>query len=659
MSIEYDHDHENEIIFFAETNFRNQKRRFGIKTDDRRRHMYIVGKTGMGKTTLLENLVIQDIQKGHGLAYLDPHGDTAEKILNYIPSHRMNDVVYFNPGDQSHPVGFNVLEQIDPDKKHLVAAGLMGVFKKIWPDVWSARMEYIMMNCILALLEMPDATLLGISRILADKSYRDEVVSRLQDPIVKGFWRDEFAGYSEKYATEAIAPIQNKVGQFLSASIIRNIVSQVKSTFNVRTMMDEGKILIVNLSKGKVGEDNSFLLGGMIVTKIQLAAMERVDIKEEADRRDFYLYVDEFQNFATESFAVILSEARKYHLNLIVAHQYIAQLEQGTSTAIRDAVFGNVGTLIVMRVGAEDAEFLEREFMPVFEAQDLVNLTKFNIYLRLMIDGAASQPFSACCLPPISAATDSYDKVIRVSRERYGIERNVIEEKIIRFRSSMESSIDTTKKAVVSKKKDKPKIVAKCSDCGKDFSPPFRPTGDKPVFCSDCFLNHKQTSTVQDTAQPIVKTEIPQSVLFQQIPHEVHKTVAKKVSPPFTRPLSSNNSHRNSTPTQSRARPASVHTREQERQRPSPQNVRREPISQEPPASISIADALKTSSPPKSREYREKQPQRQTRARNPQTQNTPNPVTKNPLSSISPPVQQQKDSSSEIKPLQNGDVVKF
>lgn len=490
MAIQYDHDHENEITFFGQTNFRNANRRFGIKTDDRRRHMYIVGKTGMGKTTLLENLVIQDIEHGHGVAYLDPHGDTAEKILDHIPPHRINDVIYFNPGDQDFPVGFNVLEQVDPDKKHLVAAGLMGVFKKIWPDVWSARMEYILMNAILALLEVEGSTLLGISRLLNDKTYRQGVVDRLTDPIVKAFWRDEFGGYTDDFASVAVAPIQNKVGQFLSASIIRNIVSQVKSSFDVRQIMDEGKIFVVNLSKGKVGEDNSYLLGGMIVTKIQTAAMERVDIKNEDDRRDFYLYVDEFQNFATESFAVILSEARKYHLNLIMAHQYIAQLEQGGSTVIRDAVFGNVGTLAVLRVGAADAEFLEKEFLPQFEANDLVNLAKFSMYLRLMIDGAASEPFSAGSLPPISKATGSYERVIKVSRERYGTKRAIIEDKVNRFSESMQASKE---EAALAKKaaKRKPKIIANCSVCGKEFSPPFRPTGDKPVYCSEHYEQAK------------------------------------------------------------------------------------------------------------------------------------------------------------------------
>jgi hypothetical protein len=293
MPVQYNHDHENEITLFAETNFRDARRRFGIKTDDRRRHMYIIGKTGMGKTTLIENLVRSDIAAGHGLCFVDPHGDSAEKLLDYIPAHRINDVVYFNPADQDFPPGFNILETVDDGQKHLVASGLMGVFKKIWPDVWSPRMEYILLNCVLALLDYPGATLLGINRLLVDKDYRARVIAKIRDPIVKTFWVAEFTSWSEKYATEAIAPVQNKVGQFLSASIIRNIVAQVKSTINPRQIMDEGKILIANLSKGRIGEDNMRLLGGMLITKIQMAAMERVNILE-SERRDFYLRGQDF-----------------------------------------------------------------------------------------------------------------------------------------------------------------------------------------------------------------------------------------------------------------------------------------------------------------------------------------------------------------------------
>ncbi len=417
-----------EINFFAATNFRNINRKFGIKLDDRRRHMYVVGKTGMGKTTLLENMVLNDIYAGHGVGVVDPHGDFAEKIIDYIPPNRINDVVYFNPSDINFPIGFNVLEVIRPEHKHLVASGLMGVFKKIWPDVWSPRMEYILNNTILALLDFPNTTLLGINRMLSDEKYRKRIVRNVKDPVVKAFWEVEFASYSEKFATEAVAAIQNKIGQFLSASVIRNIVAQVKSRINIRDIMDTKKILIMNLSKGRIGEDNSRLLGGMLITKIQLAAMERVDIPEPS-RKDFFLYVDEFQNFATESFANILSEARKYRLDLIMAHQYMEQLDE----TVMAAVIGNVGTMITFRVGSTDAEILAKEFAPTFVETDLVNLTKFQIYLKLMIDGVASQPFSANTLSPINIATASTEKVVKVSRERYAVPRDKIEDKIMRW----------------------------------------------------------------------------------------------------------------------------------------------------------------------------------------------------------------------------------
>jgi hypothetical protein len=416
------------VNYFATSNYRNQFRKFGIKLDDRRRHMYVVGKTGMGKTTVLENMVLNDIYAGHGVGLVDPHGDFAEKIINFIPPERINDVVYFNPADMNYPIGFNILETVNPEHKHLVASGLMGVFKKIWPDVWSARMEYILNNTILALLDFPDTTLLGINRLLADEDYRGRVVRNLQDPVVRAFWETEFASYNDRYKQEAVAPIQNKIGQFLSAAVIRNIVAQVKSRINIREIMDSKKIFIMNLSKGRIGEDNSRLLGGMLITKIQLSAMERVDIPEK-DRKDFFLYVDEFQNFATESFANILSEARKYRLDLIMAHQYMEQLDE----TVLAAVIGNVGTLATYRVGSSDAEVLVKEFAPIFTEEDLVNLPKYNIYLKLMIDGVASRPFSAVTLPPIGSPTDSAERVIRVTRERYGTPREKIEEKIKRW----------------------------------------------------------------------------------------------------------------------------------------------------------------------------------------------------------------------------------
>ncbi len=418
---------DKDIVVIGETNFRNQRWRFGIKEDDRRRHMYVVGSTGMGKTEFLKNMAIQDIEAGRGLAFIDPHGDSADALLDYIPKERIKDVIYLDPGDLSFPIAFNVMEKVDFEFRHLVASGLLGVFKKIFGiEVWSGRMEYILNNTILALLEYPDATLLGINKLLSNKEYRRKVVDNVKDPIVKSFWVDEFAKYTERFAAEATPAIQNKIGQFISNNLIRNIIGQVHSTIDIRKIMDEGKILIVNISRGKIGEDASRLLGALLVTKIQLAAMSRVDIPEN-QRTDFYLYVDEFQHFATESFANILSEARKYHLSLIMAHQYIKQMEEH----VMDAVFGNVGTIVSFRVGAEDGEFLEKWFQPDFMMNDIVNLGKYNIYIKLMIDGVSSRGFSAATIPPLPELEKSNrEEVVDYSRKTYATSREIVEKSI-------------------------------------------------------------------------------------------------------------------------------------------------------------------------------------------------------------------------------------
>ncbi|MBU4285028.1 type IV secretion system DNA-binding domain-containing protein [Patescibacteria group bacterium] len=475
---------ENEITILGETNFRNKRTKFGIKMEDRRQHVYVVGKTGTGKSELLKNMAIQDIQNGHGVAIVDPHGDFAETMLDFVPSNRVNDVIYFNPADLEYPITFNIMENVEPEYRHLVVSGLMGVFKKIWPDVWSARMEYILRNAILSLLEYPGSTLLGVNRLLADKDYRQKVLGKVTDPSVKAFWTNEFAKYPDRFREEAVAPIQNKIGQFISTPLIRNIIGQVKSSIDMREIMDQGKILIVNLSKGRVGEDVSQLLGALVITKLQLAAMSRVDISEY-ERKDFYLYVDEFQTFATDAFATILSEARKYHLCLTLAHQYVAQLDsmgdKGKNTKVRDAIFGNVGTLITFRVGADDAEFLEREFLPVFIADDLVNLTKYTIYLKLMIDGVASRAFSAQTIPPFLIPEKSFeDKIIKLSRERYTISRKAVEEKISRWSEATETEEEAKK------------FEAVCSDCGKKTKVAFKPDGVRPVYCSSCLQKERE-----------------------------------------------------------------------------------------------------------------------------------------------------------------------
>ncbi len=498
-------DGSGDVNYFAQTNFRGEKRSFGIKRADRSKHMYIIGKTGMGKSTVEENMAIQDIQSGEGVGIVDPHGQFAEKMLSFVPKERIKDVVYFCPHDTDWPMAFNVMEDVGMEQRHLVASGLMGVFKKIWPDVWSARMEYILNNCILALLEYPDSTILGINRMLSDKEYRKEVVSKIKDSVVKAFWEQEFAKYTDKFMTEAGAAIQNKVGQFISNPLIRNIIGQPKSSFDMRKIMDEKKILIMNLSKGRIGESNSQLIGAMLITKLYLSAMSRVDIPEK-DRADFFLYVDEFQNFATESFKDILSEARKYKLDLILAHQYITQMDE----KVRDAVFGNVGTMVAFRVGAFDAEILETEFSPEFVAQDIVNLGFANIYLKLMINGIASRPFSAMTLPPIPFPEKSFtDEIIKFSQEKYGGAKEEVEKRIADWHAPVKPSGEGAAKAEIFKADNKadsktfspatPLYLAVCSTCGMETQVPFQPDGKRPIYCKDCkikYLNKEKEAPV-------------------------------------------------------------------------------------------------------------------------------------------------------------------
>ncbi len=489
---------DREVVFFAKTDFRNSKRLFGIKRTDRRQHTYVVGKTGTGKTTLLHNMMVQDISNGEGVCVIDPHGEFVETLLKKVPKARADDVVYFNPADPDFFIGFNVLELPDTRYKHLVASGLMGIFTKIWSNVWSARMEYILNNAILALLDTPGTTLLGVTRLLVDKEYRQKIVGNLKDPVVKAFWIHEYEEWRDQFRNEAIAPIQNKVGQFLSTALVRNIVGQSKSTIDIFQLMNEGKIFLVNLSKGRIGEDNSALLGGMLITKMQLAAMERVRIPED-ERVDFFLYVDEFQNFATDSFANILSEARKYRLNLTLAHQYIGQLVTDVSTKVRDAVFGNVGTMILFRVGAADAEFLEKEFSPEFEVQDMVNLPNRHIYIKLMVDGVTSRPFSAGTLPPLQGPEDSADaeKIIETSRKRYARPRVIVEQEISTWSGMSEQTSEIHS--------------VLCSLCGKETTVPFEPEEGRSVYCQDCLKKIKSGE-----ARPVALPQINPQRSFQQ-----------------------------------------------------------------------------------------------------------------------------------------------
>ena len=434
---------QNRITYIGQTDSRGQRVRFGIRDEDRTRHVYVIGQTGMGKSVLLENMAVQDIQNGNGLCFVDPHGSAIDTLLDYIPENRVEDVVYFAPFDLEHPISFNVMEDVGPDKRHLVAQGLLSAFKKIWgEETFSARMEHIVNNTLLALLEYPDTTILSMTRMLTERAYRDKVVENIKEPSVKAFWINEFGAWDERYQKEAAAGVLNKVSQFVSNPLIRNIVGQPKSSFDFREAMDKKKIILINLSKGQVGEENSKLLGAMLTTKVYLAAMSRADATKAEMKQlpYFYLYVDEFQTVVNDSFESILSEARKYRLSLIIAHQYIEQMPE----LVRAAVFGNVGTRINFRVGAVDAEHLEKGFGEKFLMQDIVGLSRFQIYLILMIDGVGSQPFSATTLAPIELPARSYrEEVINSSRRLYAGNRQKIEADIVAW---MFDSADETKK---------------------------------------------------------------------------------------------------------------------------------------------------------------------------------------------------------------------
>lgn len=419
-------DDDSRITYFGVTHTRGKKQMFGIRAIDRLKHMYVIGKTGVGKSTMLENMAIQDIQNGEGIVFIDPHGSSAEKLLDFVPQERIKDVIYFAPFDTEYPLAFNVMESVGFDQRHHVVSGLMGVFERLWADSWSARMQYILQNTLLALLEYPNSTLIDVNRMLINKKFREEVVDKVTDPIVKSFWVEEFANYGDRYTQEATPAIQNKIGQFITNPLVRNIIGQPKSSFDFRKAMDERKIIIINISKGRMGDSNTTMIGAMIVIRVYLAAMTRAEEPPEVMRRlpPCYFYVDEFQNVVNRAFANILSESRKYKLGLIIANQYIKQMDQKDDTSVKDAVFGNVGTTVMFRVGPLDAEVLEPLFAPTFTIEDLVGLGVGQIYLTLSIDGITSPPFSAETIPAIEAPEPSYrQQIIAYTREVYASPR--------------------------------------------------------------------------------------------------------------------------------------------------------------------------------------------------------------------------------------------
>ena len=408
------------INVIAETVYKNRNTKYGLLRNDRRRHLYVIGKTGTGKSTLLANMAINDLKHNEGMCVIDPHGDLVETLLDYIPKHRINDVIYFDPADQERTVQINLFEGENVVHRELIASGIISVFQKLYSYSWGPRLEYILRNCLLTLLKSKEAKLSDILELLTNKKFRDNIVEKLDDPILKSFWINEYNKMQERQRTESIASILNKVGQFVSSPIVRNVVNTTQSSFSIEDLMSQGKILLVNLSQGRLGEDNATLLGAMMITKIQLAAMARVNTPEEK-RRDFYLYVDEFQNFATDAFIKILSEARKYRLNLTLANQYIDQIPE----EVRQAIFGNCGNIMSFVMGAGDATYFQAEYGDLYTQDDLVNLDKYQIINKISIDNVLSRPFPAYTLPLAKSSNQNRDKVIRNSRERYAKKRNL------------------------------------------------------------------------------------------------------------------------------------------------------------------------------------------------------------------------------------------
>jgi|ERR1051326_1176589 energy-coupling factor transporter ATP-binding protein EcfA2 len=418
----------DDYIILGERQDWGEPQPFGISAVDQRQHIYVIGKTGSGKTTLLRNMIIQHIEKDHGVGLIDPHGDLAEDLLHHIPPRRADHLLYFNPGDLEFPIAMNLLANVPPDDRHLIASGIVSAFKGIWRDSWGPRLEYILYNALMALLDCHNVSLLGVNRMLIDEKYRTWVIRQIKDPFIKSFWAEEYAGYDPRFQREAIAPIQNKLGQFLLNPIIRNILGQVKKKVSVPFIMDNGRLLIANLSKGHLGEDKANLLGSLLVTQFQLGAMTRAK-KAETERRDFYLFIDEFQNFSTDAFASILAEARKFRLCLTLSHQYIDQL----SLSVRQAVFGNVGTLIAFRIGHPDAEVLEKELGKIFPATAIADLDRFDVVMKLLETGTNRTPFQARTLPPLGSHCPRKTQMVARSRERFAVPCSTVECQLARW----------------------------------------------------------------------------------------------------------------------------------------------------------------------------------------------------------------------------------
>jgi len=501
-----------ELTVLGKTDFRNHVEEFGIKLDDRKRHIYIIGKSGAGKSTLLENMIIDDVFEDRGVIVVDPHGELADKVVDAVPEHRIKDVILFDPSDVDFPIAFNVLDISSPDQRGNIASGFVGALKKIFGNSWGPRLEYILRNATLALLETENPTMLGIPRILTDPGFRNWVIPQITDPVVLDFWKNEWAAKEQKQQVEEMGSILNKVGQFLSSSLIRNIVGQPKSAFDIRQIMDEQKILIVNLSKGKIGEDNSALLGTMMITRVQLAAMSRADTSFDK-RPDCFLYVDEFQNFATDSFATILSEARKYNLGLTIAHQYIEQM----ADEVREAVFGNVGSIICFRVGSKDAEALAREFAPVFGPDDMVNLQMARVYIKLLVDGVASQAFSAMTLPPKVLEESYRDRVVMFTRQHYAKPREAVVDIIDEtagYKRRREAE-EANKKAAT--------ILAQPSTLPSAQKPNIQPAAPKPAVILDAPFQ-APAQTPRPVSQPVVQEKSE--------PSREEPEIITKVQPP-------------------------------------------------------------------------------------------------------------------------------